>query len=114
MKDFAKIVYKRKHWKKCRAAYIKHRVRIDGGLCEMCHDNLGYIVHHKVELTVQNVNDPSVCYGFFNLQYVCLDCHNKHHGYFAGNNSNRMQFDDNGDPIPPTLQEQGGGSRGPT
>ena len=102
MKDFAKVVYKRKQWKKARDAYIKHRQAIDGGMCEICHERPGYIVHHKVELTAQNVNDPSVCYGFFNLQYVCHECHNNIHGVFAKGIGEDLLFDENGDPIPPT------------
>ena len=102
MQDFAKIVYKRKQWKRCRAAYIAFRVSVDGGLCEECHDALGYIVHHKEPLTASNINDSDICYGHRNLEYVCKQCHDK----FDGHGVNRaltptMLFDAGGDPTPP-------------
>ncbi len=59
-KEFAKAFYNSKKWKQCRAAYIAHRQAIDGGLCESCHEAPGYIVHHKIELTPDNINDPDI------------------------------------------------------
>ena len=46
----------------------------------MCRDAQGYIVHHKVELTPDNINDPDVTLNMANLLYLCQDCHNKIHG----------------------------------
>ena len=40
-----------KPWQRCRAGYIAHRIEIDGGVCEVCHEEPGYIVHHKVRLS---------------------------------------------------------------
>lgn len=76
-KEFAKAFYNSKRWKKCREAYIKHRESIDGGLCETCHERIGYIVHHKEELTPENINDPDITLGFSNLKYDCHICHQK-------------------------------------
>ena len=76
-KEFAKSFYNSKRWKQCRAAYIAHRRAIDGGLCETCHDVPGYIVHHKIELTPDNINDPDIALGFANLKYDCHVCHQK-------------------------------------
>lgn len=59
-KDFAKKFYMGKAWKKCRQSYIAERIRIDGGMCEECHKNLGYIIHHKVALTPQNIDNPDI------------------------------------------------------
>lgn len=97
MKDFAKQVYKRKRWQQCRSSFIRYRQSVDGGLCQICHSDLGYIVHHKQELTPETVEDPEICYGFWNLQYVCHRCHNQEHGYFASANL----FDENGDLLSP-------------
>ena len=76
-KEFAKAFYNSSAWKKCRAAYIAYRQRIDGGMCESCHEVPGYIVHHKVELTPENINDPNIALSFGNLKYDCHVCHQK-------------------------------------
>ena len=76
-KEFAKSFYNSKAWKKCRAAYIAYRQRVDGGLCESCHEAPGYIVHHKIELTPDNIDNPDIALGFGNLKYDCHICHQK-------------------------------------
>ena len=79
MKEFSKAFYKSRAWLKCRDSYIKSV----GGLCERCLANglivPGYIVHHKCYLTPENIKDPSVTLNFDNLEYLCVDCHNKEH-----------------------------------
>ena len=79
-KEFAKPFYNSKAWQKCRAAYISHRKAIDGGMCESCHEKPGYIVHHKIELTPENINDPDISLAFSNLKYDCQECHNQENG----------------------------------
>lgn len=38
-------------------------------------------MHHRIWLTPENINDPSVSLNFDNLELLCQDCHNKeHHG----------------------------------
>lgn len=76
-KEFAKGFYNSKQWQKCRAAYIAYRKSIDGGMCESCHNVPGYIVHHKIELTPENIHDPDIALNFNNLKYDCHICHNK-------------------------------------
>ena len=56
-KEFARAFYNSKRWKDCRRAYIAKRISIDGGMCETCHEVPGYIVHHKIELTPDNISD---------------------------------------------------------
>ena len=93
--------YKTRSWERCRAAYIARRHGIDGGLCEICRENLGVIVHHKIHLNARNMHDPEVTLNQDNLQYVCHHCHDVIHGY--GNNeknSSRVTFDAMGNPIP--------------
>lgn len=79
MKDYAKVLYKSQAWKDCREAYFKSK----GGLCEEClHKGLynpGEIVHHKIHITQDNVDDPSVTLNFNNLQLLCRICHGKQH-----------------------------------
>ena len=73
-----KQFYKRSPWKRARQAYIDKRVAIDGGLCEICREEMGLIVHHyKVWLDDINCNDPEISLNEDNFQYVCLTCHNK-------------------------------------
>ena len=80
MKEFAKVFYKSKAWQHTRAAYAASV----GGLCEDCLNRgiyrAGEIVHHKTELTPENINDPEATLSWGNLRFVCRDCHGKAHG----------------------------------
>lgn len=40
---------------------------------------LRYIVHHKIYLTDENVNDDSIAYDWNNLELLCIDCHTTEH-----------------------------------
>lgn len=94
-KFWAKNFYNSKQWIKCRAAYIQSVL----GLCEMCKKP-GYIVHHKEELTPENINDHSITLDDSNLQYLCLECHNKVHGIAAKQEPIRhVMFNAQGDVI---------------
>ena len=101
-KDFAKTFYKSTVWQRCRNVYIAERIKVDGGMCEICHKRLGYIVHHKKMLTQSNINNPEVSINHSNLQYVCKDCHDKFEGHGVGKSKYKLKvlFDDNGQPIP--------------
>lgn len=73
-----KQFYKSGPWKKARQAYIDKRMAIDGGLCELCGEEPGLIVHHyKIWLDDINCNDSQVSLNEDNFQYVCQMCHNK-------------------------------------
>ena len=76
-REFAKPFYNSAAWKKARAAYIAHRKSIDGGMCESCRQRPGYIVHHKTELSPQNISDPGITLDFGNFKYDCHVCHNR-------------------------------------
>ena len=99
-KQWAVKFYQSKEWKKCRASFISERVAIDGGICQMCHADLGYIVDHIHELTPENINDPDVSLNHDNLQYLCHDCHNTK--TFGGGLPIRegLCFDENGNVVP--------------
>jgi len=96
---FAKSFYNSSAWIKCRASYIDSV----NGLCEKCLANgtiaPGEILHHKIELTPENINDPDITLGWDNLQYVCQDCHNKIHFGDPEILREGLCFDDNGDLI---------------
>lgn len=74
-REFAGNFYKTKDWKNLRELYMKTA----GGICEICWQNglivPGTIVHHKIHLTPENINDTNVTLNMDNLQLVCRDCH---------------------------------------
>lgn len=78
-KEFAKAFYKSRAWQECRQAFII----ASGGLCNRCAARglivPGYIVHHKIILTPDNINDPNVALNFDNLEYLCHACHDAEH-----------------------------------
>ena len=80
MKEFARGFYKGRAWQQCRAGYAASV----GGLCEDCLAKglyrPGEIVHHMIELTPDNINDPAVSLSWSNLRLLCRDCHAKRHG----------------------------------
>ena len=91
-REFAGNFYKTVAWKKCRDSYI----RSVGGLCERCWKNgiirHGDTVHHKIELTPENINDPAVTMNHENLELLCRQCHADMHR----TNKRRYQVDEAG------------------
>jgi 5-methylcytosine-specific restriction endonuclease McrA len=53
-------------------------------LCEDCLAAGRYtpaeIVHHRIELTPENISNPAITMDFSNLKAVCRECHLKEHG----------------------------------
>jgi len=72
-----KEFYKTMAWKKARKSFIDYRQSIDGGICEVCGEEPGKIVHHKIWLDDTNCNDPSISLNPANFMYECQTCHNK-------------------------------------
>lgn len=75
--EFAKVFYNSTAWKRCRSSYIAQRQAMDGGVCETCHEQPGYIVHHKIWLTAENISNADISLNHEHLRYDCLVCHNK-------------------------------------
>ncbi|MBU2703886.1 hypothetical protein Ga0466249_005036 [Sporomusaceae bacterium BoRhaA] len=75
--DFSKKLYNSAAWKKCRTAYIKSVFC----LCETCKKPTGTsgILHHKITLTEENINDPNITLNWDHLEYLCHSCHNQIH-----------------------------------
>ena len=75
----ANTFYGSKAWKECRKAYAKSK----GGLCERCLKaglyRPGYVVHHKIYLSDDNLNDPSIALNWENLELLCRECHEAEH-----------------------------------
>lgn len=102
MKKWAEKFYRSTAWRKARSNYIQERYLIDGGLCEECHRQQGYIVHHKTMLTKNNIDDVNISLNPDNLEYVCRDCHEHFEGHLIGTREKkRYIFDENGDPVLP-------------
>lgn len=100
-KEWAKAFYNSNKWIKCRDSYIAHRISTDGGVCEECRQQQGYIVHHEVMLTPDNINDPDISLSHQHMKYVCKDCHDKYEGHGVGRKKVEPLciFDENGQPI---------------
>lgn len=94
MKDFAKRFYLSAGWKKTQAAYMQSQHYI----CERCGEP-AKIVHHKIHLTPNNINDTSITLDWENLEALCQDCHNKEH--HRQERQRRYIFDENGNILPP-------------
>lgn len=71
-KSWAAPFYNSRAWRKCRKAYAESRFL----LCEIC-GKPGEEVHHKIELTPENIGDPSITLNWDNLQLLCHSCHDK-------------------------------------
>jgi hypothetical protein len=101
-KGYSKGFYNSKKWRDCKQSYIDQRVLADGGLCEECGKEPGYIVHHKIPLTETNIDDPDVSLGHGNLEYVCKECHDRFEGHGVGNRHIKplFRFDSDGQPVP--------------
>ena len=67
-------------WRRCRKAFAASK----GNLCERCLKR-GIIepgskdrpleVHHKIPLTSDNVQDPTISLAWENLELLCKTCH---------------------------------------
>jgi 5-methylcytosine-specific restriction endonuclease McrA len=81
---------------KSKAWFIARNLKINAtqGKCERC-GAIGEEVHHKIRLTVENVNDSNISLSQDNLELLCKDCHNAEHKRF----SKQQQFDEDGNLI---------------
>ena len=108
MSSFASRFYGSPAWKSCRDAFRKSR----GKLCERCLAR-GIInagskenplqVHHKIKLTPDNIDDPSITLNWDNLETLCQDCHAAEHPHSfpvkPRKNGKRWSIGENGEVI---------------
>ena len=91
-KPFARAFYNSTGWKRCRENYKEYR----NHLCERCLKEgkivPGEIVHHKIHLTPDNIDDPSIALNFDNLELLCRDHHMEEHNAEI-NASRKKQYD---------------------
>lgn len=82
--------YTSREWRKFRKALIAERINKDDGILydEYNHKPLlrdcDIILHHKIELTMQNVNDRLISLNPNNIMIVSLQSHNEIHNRFGG------------------------------
>lgn len=86
--------YNSKAWQETRNSYKRSK----GGLCERCIEKgiikPADIVHHKVPLTEDNIQDLSLSLGWNNLQALCNQCHREVHKQLDGNPIGRRYYID--------------------
>lgn len=88
-KEFAKKFYRSKAWRLVRNKVYKDRF----GICEEC-EGIGIEVHHIIELTPDNINDPDITLNESNLMLLCYDCHQKKH--LRKREESKLLFDSDG------------------
>lgn len=83
--------YRQATWIKLRKALKHERASANAEgllICEHCGKPIlkdyDAILHHKIELTPQNVNDWDIAYNPKNLAFVHAKCHNEIHKRFGG------------------------------
>lgn len=96
MKEWAKKFYESKAWRQTRDSVMVECNYI----CNRCHNKNGpaEIVHHKIWLTPENINDVNITLNRDNLEPLCRVCHAlEHEG--VGTTAEGTMFDENGDLI---------------
>lgn len=100
-REFAVRFYHSDDWKTARELCMMAHY----GMCARCMKAGRFvhadIVHHKVPLTPENINDPSVSLSQSNLEPLCRKCHAKEHPEIYSktkgcHDDRRYAFDENG------------------
>lgn len=91
-RDFAKRFYDSKAWKDL-ARLIREKKHF---ICDKCGKPGATQVHHIIELTPDNINNPSVSLNPRNLQLLCHECHNAIHGRFREAGGRSYTYDSTG------------------
>ena len=74
--------YNSRAWRRLSKAFAESK----GYVCEICHNKYAkpdvvpfykqFHVHHKIELTAENIDDPNIALNEDNLMLLCQHCHN--------------------------------------
>lgn len=98
-KEYAKRFYKSELWKSTRDYILKR----DRYLCQRCKEQPATEVHHKVRLSPENINDPTISVNPENLVSLCGDCHKREHKEDRikrnWNQEREILFDKDGNPV---------------
>ena len=80
--------YRQQRWRELRKYLIQERSKYGLLYCEHCGKPIikdyDAVLHHKIELTPQNVNDNNIAYNPDNLILVHTRCHIAIHNRFGG------------------------------
>lgn len=93
-KPFAKTFYASKAWQTAR----RQALRRDHYTCVYCCMRAEE-VHHVIELTPDNINDPRISLNTDNLMSMCHNCHTKLTQGGSGDIDDAYCFDDDGQVI---------------
>ena len=93
-KSWAKKFYRSRAWQTAR----QQALRRDGYTCCMCGGHAEE-VHHIIELTPGNINNPMIALNLDNLQSLCHNCHTRE-TLGTGDLPGGYVFDGNGNVIP--------------
>ena len=93
-KDFAKAFYKSKQWRAAREMALRR----DLFTCCDCGGRAEEI-HHKIELTPENITNPVIALGLDNLESLCHVCHTKR-TLGGGDVADGYAFDESGQVVP--------------
>ncbi|WP_329757492.1 HNH endonuclease [Acidaminococcus intestini] len=92
-RDFSKRFYDSKSWKDL-ARLSREKKHF---ICDKCGRPGATQVHHIIELTPDNINNPSISLNPRNLMLLCNDCHNRmHHRFEQGASSRTYSYDSEG------------------
>ena len=96
-KGFSYRFYHSTDWEQAREQALQR----DCYLCQHCLaqgvETPAVMVHHIVELTPANVNDPNISTSLDNLVSLCDLCHKKVHGWVRqGSTRQGLAFDEDG------------------
>jgi 5-methylcytosine-specific restriction endonuclease McrA len=94
-KTWAKKFYNSILWKRTQANYRQ----LHYGICERCGRPDGIIVHHKIYLTENNIDNPNIALNFNNLELLCIDCHNQEHNCKHKPTQKGLKFNSKGELI---------------
>lgn len=117
-----KNFYNSRRWRRCAKAYAQSKLYI----CERCGGyktgtkddgtRQRWVVHHKKPMDAVTIQDDNLAYGWDNLMFLCIECHNaihhemetysKHQALTSGakllrgrGRRREVSFDENGDVI---------------
>lgn len=106
-KEWSKGFYNSAKWKLQRAAVLKRdRYRCTEPGCGRTAEE----VHHVIELTEKNVDDPLISLALSNLRSLCGSCHKRITKQMKRKENNILEkiiFDRNGYPIPADTPPEG-------
>ena len=99
MREFARRFYKSRAWQKVRLLHLSEHP-----YCERCLVVGKFVpatqVHHKIYLTPENIDDPSITLNDSNLESLCDTCH-QHEHYIIEQTEKGFYFDSEGNLKPP-------------